>query len=214
MEYWARSTKKKNLMEIREIGPKEKSIIKQVVQIHLETFQGFFLTFMGKGFLKQLYSSYCRHNESGLLVVFEDNQPVGFLAYSGDYSGLFKYMIRTRLIPFAWFSLGAFFRKPKSFMRLIRAFSKSKETKREEKYIELASIGVRPEFKSKGIGTSLINHFKSGVDFSKYAYINLETDADNNEAANCFYIKNGFELSRTYETKEGRKMNEYRYLEK
>lgn len=198
-------------MKIREIGTKEKNVIKQVVQIHLETFKGFFLTFMGKGFLKQLYLSYCRHIESGLLVAFEDDKPVGFLAYSGDYSGLFKYMIKTRLIPFAWFSLGAFFRKPKSFMRLLRAFSKSKETKREEKYIELASIGVKPEFKSKGIGTALTNHFKSCVDFSKYAYINLETDADNNDGANRFYMKNGFVLKRTYETREGRKMNEYEF---
>lgn len=198
-------------MEIREVTFEEKDLIKQVVQIHLETFCGFFLTFMGRGFLKQLYASYCRHNESGLLVAFEDNQPVGFLAYSGDYSGLFKYMIRTRLIPFAWFSIGAFFRKPKSFMRLLRAFSKSKETKRAEKYIELASIGVKPKFKSKGIGSSLINYFKSCVDYSKYAYINLETDAENNDAANSFYNKNGFYLFKTYVTKNNRKMNEYRY---
>ena len=49
------------------------------------------------------------------------------------------------------------------------------------------------------------------VDFSKYAYINLETDAVNNDDVNRFYVKNGFKLARTYYSSEGRKMNEYRF---
>ena len=196
-------------MDIREINPKEKKIIKKVVQIHLETFKGFFLTFMGRGFLTCLYKSYCQYKESGLLVAFENDEPIGFLAYSGDYSGLYKYMIKRKLIPFAWYSLGAFIRKPKTFLRLFRAFSKSDDVKREEKYVELASIGVKPDAKSKGVGSALISELKNIVDFEKYSYISLETDAENNEIANKFYIKNGFELVMTYETKEKRKMNEY-----
>ena len=198
-------------MEIREISIKEKQIIKQVVQIHLDTFKGFFLTFMGRGFLNCLYRCYCQYKESGLLVAFEDESPIGFLAYSGDYSGLYKFMIKRKLIPFAWFSLGAFIRKPKVFIRLIRAFLKSDDVKRDEKYVELASIGVKPEFKSRGIGSFLISGLKKIIDYDRYSYISLETDAENNEQVNHFYIKNDFILERTYETREGRKMNEYRY---
>ncbi len=198
-------------MEIREIDVKEKQIIKQIVQIHLDTFKGFFLTFMGRGFLNCLYKSYCQYKESGLLVAFEDESPIGFLAYSGDYSGLYKFMIKRKLIPFAWFSLGAFIRKPRVFIRLIRAFMKSDDVKRDEKYVELASIGVKPDLKSKGVGSALITEFKKNIDFNLYSYISLETDAENNEAANRFYQKNSFKLERTYETKEGRRMNEYRY---
>ena len=198
-------------MEIRQINAKEKNIIKQVVQIHMDTFKGFFLTFMGKGFLKHLYKSYCQYKESGLLVAFENNESIGFLAYSGDYSGLYKFMIKRKLIPFAWYSLGAFIRKPKTFIRLLRAFSKSDDVKRDEKYVELASIGVKPEAKSRGVGSSLIARLKESIDFNTYSYVSLETDAENNEIANKFYIKNGFVLIRTYETREKRKMNEYRY---
>ena len=198
-------------MEIREIDVKEKQVIKQVVQIHLDTFKGFFLTFMGRGFLNCLYKCYCQYKESGLLVAFEDGNPIGFLAYSGDYSGLYKFMIKRKLIPFAWFSLGAFVRKPRVFIRLIRAFMKSDDVKRDEKYVELASIGVKPNSKSKGIGSALITELKENIDFNLYSYISLETDAENNEAANRFYFKNSFKLERTYETKEGRRMNEYRY---
>lgn len=198
-------------MEIREIHASEKKVIGEVVNIHLDTFTGFFLTFLGRGFLDQMYRSYCDHATSGLLVAFEDEKPIGFLAYSEDMSGLYKFMIKKRLIPFAWYSLGAFFRKPKVFMRLIRAFLKPSESQRAEDYVELASIGVSPEFKSHGIGSALIDELKMRVDFDKFAYISLETDAENNEGANRFYQKNQFILARNYKTHEGRSMNEYHY---
>ena len=199
-------------MEIRKINVKDRRIIEKIVKIHLETFKGFFLTFMGKGFLTCLYKSYCQYDESGLLVAFEGTEPIGFLAYSGDYSGLYKFMIKKKLIPFAWYSVGAFFRSPKSFIRILRAFKKSDDVKREDKYIELASIGVKPEQKSMGVGSALIDELKHIVAHNNYAYISLETDADNNIAVNKFYQKNGFILARTYKTREGRNMNEYNYI--
>lgn len=199
------------MVTIREINHKEKRIIREVVDIHIKTFKGFFLTFMGKGFLNTMYSSYCKHPESGLLVAFYDNKPVGFLAYSGNLSGLYKKMIQKQLLPFAWYSIVAFLKKPSVFMRLMRAFLKPKESDRLERFVELASIGVQPEWKGKGIGSLLINYLKKNTDFSKYEYINLETDALNNEGANKFYLHNSFTLVRTYKTNEGRMMNEYQF---
>lgn len=199
------------MMEIRCISNTEKETINDIVSIHLDTFQGFFLTFMGRGFLKLMYRSYVEYNNSGVLVAFENEKPIGFLAYSGDLSGLYKYMIRKRLISFAWYSMWAFFRKPSVFMRLLRAFYKPSEAKRVEKYIELASIGVDPNTKSKGVGSQLIMKLKSLIDFNEYAYITLETDAINNDSVNRFYQKNGFVKIREFETNEGRKMFEYRW---
>lgn len=199
-----------NELKIRLLDASEKQLLQQVVSIHLETFQGFFLTFMGRGFLTQMYRSYCKYNDSGLYVAFQNERPVGFLAFSANLSGLYKYMIKTRLFPFAWYGIGAFFRKPKIFIRLLRAFLKPNESKRAEKYVELASIGVAPEAKERGIGSELISRLVADTDFDDYAYITLETDAEDNEIANRFYLKNGFSLVRTYITAEGRKMNEYR----
>ena len=201
-----------NKLEIRLLDASEKQLLQQVVTIHLETFQGFFLTFMGRGFLTQMYRSYCKHNDSGLYVAFQNERPVGFLAFSANLSGLYKYMIKTRLFPFAWYSIGAFFRKPKIFMRLLRAFLKPSESKRAEKYVELASIGVAPEAKEQGIGSELISRLVEDTDFDRYAYITLETDASNNDGAIHFYEKNGFLRERMYETDEGRKMIEYRFM--
>lgn len=201
-----------NSVIIKDVHEDEKDFIDEIVDIHLDTFQGFFLTFMGKGFLKQLYLSYVDFDKSGLMAAVDENgNVIGFLAYSSDYSGLYKYMIKHRLFWFAFYSMGAFFRKPKVFMRLVRAFLKPSESKRKEAYVELASIGVSPKCKSKGTGSKLISSLKKKVDFDKFSYISLETDAENNDAVRCFYEKNEFILERTYSTAEGRKMAEYRF---
>lgn len=198
-------------MHIRSISNTEKEIIDDIVSIHLNAFQGFFLTFMGKGFLRLMYSSYVKYDNSDILVAFDNEKPVGFLAYSGNLSGLYKYMIKSRLMLFAWYSLGAFFRNPTVLMRLVRAFLKPAESKRDEKYVELASIGVDSDVRSKGVGSLLIDTLKAQTDFNEYEYITLETDAVNNEGANHFYQKNGFVIKREFTTSEGRKMYEYRY---
>lgn len=140
----------------------------------------------------------------------DDDRIVGFLAYSDELSGFYKHLIRRRLIPFAWYAGLGFLRNPKIFFRLVRAFTYSGEAKREEKYIELSSIGVLPETEGTGVGSKLIKTLQDKIDFNQYEYIKLETDAENNEGANHFYRKNGFVFDHEYKTYEGRKMNEYR----
>lgn len=202
------------MITIREVQADEKDVINDIVKIHMHTFTGFFLTFMGRGFLNQMYRSYCDHKESGLLAAEYKGKVIGFLAYSSNFSSLYKFMIKKRLIQFAWYSVRAFLRKPSTFFHIISAFLKPGEVKREESYVELSSIGVMPKIKSKGVGTLLINKLIQKVDFKKYAYITLETDVIDNEAAIHFYEKNGFVRERKFETSEGRKMCEYRYYER
>lgn len=193
---------------------KNKEKIDEIVNIHMKSFSGFFLTFLGKGFLKQLYKGFLEEKNSGLIVAFDENKKVlGFLAYSSDLSEFYKYLIKKHLISFAWYGMIGFFRNPKIFFRLIRAFSYSGEAKRNEKYIELSSIGVFPTNENIGVGSRMIDYLKN-LDFKEYQYIKLETDAIDNERANCFYKKNKFILDHSYSTPEGRIMNEYRfYLE-
>lgn len=196
---------------IRDCSEDEKKSINEIVEIHIKTFTGFFLTFLGKGFLKYLYTGFCRHDESGIILAEFDGRTVGFLAYSENLSGFYRYLISHSLIPFAWYGLCAFFRKPSSFMKLLRAFLKPGESRRRENYLELSSIGVLPEMKNMDIGSKMISSLKEKFDSERFSYIKLETDAVNNEAVNRFYIKNGFVLNHTYDTPEGRKMNEYRW---
>lgn len=185
--------------------------VDDIVDIHMNTFPGFFLTFLGKGFLKHLYTGFIEHSKSNVIIAVEDDRLLGFCAFSEDLSQFYKYLIKCRLIYFAWYALGAFIRKPKVLFRLLRAFTYSNESKRDEGYIELSSIGVLPSAKNKGVGSEMVNYLYNISNRQKFEYIKLETDRDNNAGANHFYKKNGFILHHSYETPEGRGMNEYRY---
>lgn len=197
---------------IREVAAGEEAVVDRVVSIHLATFEGFFLTFLGKGFLRQMYLSYCEHGPSGLLVAEDgDGEVLGFLAYSFDMSSLYRSMIRHRLPAFAWYGLGGAVRRPSAFVRLCRAFLKPSESARPEPYVELSSIGVDPSLKSRGVGSALVDGLKGLCAGTPARYISLETDARDNEGPNAFYVRNGFVLEREYSTPEGRAMNEYRF---
>lgn len=190
---------------------KEKKHIKEIVDIHMKTFNGFFLTELGEGFLRTLYNGYMKDEESGIIVAVEHEKVIGFIAYSKDYSRFYKNLLKRSIVEFAFYSLIAAIKRPSFIGRLLGAFGKSNEVEKDEKYVELASIGIEPESKGKGIGTLLLEYLKNITDFEEFAYIALETDADNNDMVNRFYIRNGFKLNRSYKTKQGRKMNEYRY---
>lgn len=200
-------------VKIYELDKSSKTVDK-IVEIHVEAFSDFFLTQLGKPFLKTLYQGYIDDENSGVIIAESKNSKeiLGFIAYSKDYSRFFAELKRKHLLKFAFCSVGAAVRHPSFIKRLLGAFKKSNEVKRSEKYVELASIGVNSAVQGKGIGGRLVDYLISIVDYDKYEYISLETDALDNEAANRFYQKKGFKLSREYSTAEGRRMNEYRYM--
>ena len=162
-------------------------------------------------FLRTLYKGYLDDEASGIIVAEETGTIKGFIAYSNDYPRFYRGLIKHKIIQFAWCSFLAVIRHPSFAKRLIGAFKKSESVEKTDRYVELASICTDPAAEGQGIGTALIDRLKSVVDFDEYAYINLETDAENNEKANRFYLKNGFQKEREYITAEGRKMIEYRY---
>lgn len=199
-------------MEIIILEDKKK--INKIVDIHMKAFSGFFLTFLGKGFLKKLYEHFIFHKESGLIVAIDNENIVGFLAFSTNMSNFYKTLLKRRFFSLGWYSFIATLKNPKIMFRLLRAFTYSKSSERKEKYMELSSIGVLPNQEGKNIGSNLIEKLKEIFKNSNCEYIKLETDAINNEKANNFYLKNGFILKESYKTPEDREMNEYRYFKK
>jgi ribosomal protein S18 acetylase RimI-like enzyme len=181
----------------------------QIVAIHLFSFPGFFLTFLGKGFLKYLYKGFILHPDSGILVAKEESHVVGFLAYSTELSKFYAFILKRYFFAFAWYGLLGALRSPKSILRIIRALTYPSAKKTDEKYIEISSIAVDPTVQTKGIGSELVKHLCEMFKDSEFKVIRLETDAENNEAANTFYQKNGFEIEHVSTSPEGRRMNHY-----
>lgn len=202
-----------NKIVIRELNNSNDKILSRLSSLHMKAFPNFFLTQLGYTFLKTLYKGYSEDENAGLIIAEKDGNIVGFIAYSKDYSNFFKGLVKRHLNMFFICSIGAIIKHPTFTKRLLGAFGKSESVKKPEKYVELASICVDPENENSGIGSLLIDYLKSIVDFEQYEFINLETDAIDNDAVNIFYQKNGFVLERQYITAENRKMNEYRYRE-
>lgn len=199
------------MITIRNMSEQEKGSIRKLSKLHTRAFPDFFLTQLGVNFLDALYKGYLSDERSGIIVAENNGRLAGFIAYSYDYPNFYKGLMKKHLLRFAVCSMGAALRHPSFIKRLLGAFKKSDSVVKSEKYVELASICVDPRIGNHGIGSKLIDHLKGMVDLDKYAYINLETDAVNNDAVNRFYVKNGFKLARTYFSAEGRKMNEYRF---
>ncbi|MFX3924888.1 GNAT family N-acetyltransferase, partial [Streptococcus suis] len=76
-------------------NPKQHENNKQL-EIHLATFEGLFLTYLGKGFLKNLYTGYLEHPSSERLLITQDNNVVGFLASSKNISAFYKWLLKNK----------------------------------------------------------------------------------------------------------------------
>lgn len=184
--------------------------VDSIVSIHLSAFPGFFLTFLGKGFLKYLYRGFIEHNESGIIVAKEDTQLLGFLAYSSNISNFYSYLLKQYFFIFAWYGFLGAIRSPKSVFRIVRALRYPKIKKKNEDFIEISSIAVDPSVQAKGVGSSLINALWSSISqTTTIEGVCLETDAENNDVVNNFYQRNGFVLMETWTSRENRKMNGY-----
>lgn len=182
----------------------------QIAKLHIMSFPGFFLSFLGEGFLRYLYKGFILHQDSGVLIAKENGSILGFLAYSTKLSEFYSFLIKKYFFVFAWYGLLGAIRNPKSLFRIIRALTYPTNTKSNEEYIEISSIAVDPTIQTKGIGSQLISFLVKLFHDTKYSTIRLETDAENNEKVNRFYQANGFEIINETVTPEGRKMNHYK----
>ena len=187
----------------------EENDCKEVVNIHLRSFQGFFLTFMGASFLTLLYRATIA-DPSGIAIIAEkENKTTGFVTGTSQPSGFYKRLLKKHILGFGVASLQSFFRKPSILPRLLRAFSMPGQPLPSKNCATLMSIAVDPDCQNLGIGKLLVNAFIEEARSRGSQFVNLTTDAVNNEAANHFYKSLGFELFRNYTTPEGRIMNEY-----
>jgi colanic acid biosynthesis glycosyl transferase WcaI len=185
--------------------------VSAVVDVHMKAFPGFFLTFLGTGFLRELYRGIVT-DPSGVAFVAESGASVvGFVAGTTEPAGFYKRLMKRRLLVFALHSAVAVLRRPSAARRLLRALARPGEASGGAAgRAELMSIAVLPSARGAGFGVRLIDAFVAGAEDRGSTAVFLTTDAIDNDAVNALYAHRGFVLSRTFSTPEGRKMNEYR----
>ena len=185
--------------------------IPQVVAVHLESFQGFFLSFLGPAFLKQLYTSILG-DPSGMAFVFVgDCQVMGFVAGTIQPAGFYRRLIQKHWWRFALASLSPMIRRPSIFPRLLRALKLPGQDLAGDRCGTLLSLAVLPGFQGRGIGSALVREFLSEAADKQLGQVILTTDRNQNDDVNRFYQGLGFLLNREFITPEGREMNEYKF---
>jgi ribosomal protein S18 acetylase RimI-like enzyme len=176
----------------------------------LESFPGFFLSFLGPRFLSLYYSGICAAPE-GISFVYLNSSgiPAGFVAGSSNPRGFYSRLLKQDWLRFFLASAGAIIRKPSVIGRIARGLSHPRGNPVGNDVAGLFSIGVLPELQGTGAGKLLVQAFLSEAGRRGCSRVFLTTDREENQAVNAFYKKIGFKIGRQYETPDGRHMNEY-----
>jgi len=193
--------------QIRDMLPGD---INTAIMVHLRSFQGFFLSFLGPCFLKQFYRNMVESPHGIALVICHGDEVVGFACGSDDTAQFYRDLIRTRWMKLSLAALPAMIRRPSTALRLLRAtFIKSKEANEKEAPGELSSIAIHPDWEARGLGRALLLAFIEDMRSTGKAELTLTTDRDNNERVNAFYLNSGFIPAGEEKTPEGRWLRRY-----
>ena len=186
------------------------SDVDQVVKVHLSSFQGFFLTFLGPRFLSLLYRYFVSSAHGvGYVSVDHGHELVGFVCGSTQPSGFFRTFFKNQWWRIILAALWPLIRHPSIGPRLLRAVLYPPQTSTAQGTATLMSIAVLPGRQNKGIGKMLVQEFLGEMQRRGAQRVNLTTDKENNDSVNAFPHCLGFQLVRSFATPEGRWMNEY-----
>ena len=187
----------------------QEKYIQDVVSVHLKSFPGFFLSFLGARFLSVYYSGICSAKEGvGFVFINNNGIPIGFVAGTVNPRGFYSKLLKRDWFRFSLASVGAICKNPSVLTRLCRAFFHPSENSVGDDVAGLFSIGVLPEFQSNDIGGQLVNAFLEEVRTRGCNRVFLTTDRVDNDVVNNFYKKLGFKIQRQFVTPEHRQMNE------
>ena len=180
-----------------------------VVDIHLESFKGFFTSFLGREFLSLEYSELVKSPLGVGFVFFEESSVLGFVCGMTMPGQFFSSFMKKNWLRLCWISLRKIIRRPKIIPKMVRGIFYPSKNPSDPGIAVLLSIAVLPGKMGKGIGKILVQTFLSEMKKRGMKEVYLSTDKVDNESVNEFYGKLGFSLRKTHLTPEGRKINEF-----
>ncbi len=192
---------------IRKMRPAD---VNSVARIHLCSFEGFFLTFMGRLFLREFYRSTLLDKTGIALISTQADEISGFAVGTMEPHSFYRRIILNNWHHFLAASIIPILKEPRTLIHITRRLLTSVQSSYIENEALLLSIAVHPAKQGQGIGKQLLKSFSAEAKFRGATSISLTTDRLNNDMTNQFYIRSGFSLARSFLTAEGRQMNEYR----
>ncbi len=187
--------------------------IEQAVDIHIASFPGFFLTRLGRPFLRLLYSAYVKVPDAiALVYVDEETQRVAGTSLGvARPAAFFRRQLVFHGLGYAIASVPLLLKEPRTIARLLRAAMKPSQVPREANSAEWSSMAVLPEFRRRGIAKKFTERMKEEARKRNATYLYGWTDQVDNDAINAHHRKAGADYVQQFTTVEGRRMNVIRY---
>ena len=182
-----------------------------IVVVHQQAFPGFFMTQLGRRFLRAYYRCVVDSPQGILIAEDGDGDCVGFVAGFANPAAFYQELRRrrVRLGLAAGVGVGC---RPWRLGTLLANYRRAGGFARREadsRTAELSSLAVAPRAGGRGVGSRLVHAFVEAAGAQGADRILLTTDAHGNEAVNRFYLQLGFTCVRCFEARPGRWLNEY-----
>jgi hypothetical protein len=186
----------------------ENNLLDQIVDLHLKAFRFFFLTTLGRPFLRGFYKAII-HNSNGIGIgILEKEKLLAFAIGSSKKGGFYSDIFKNNFFYLGLCCLPSVIRKPQIIIRILKSlFAKDTSEAIILGSATLLSICVDPAKSKEGLGELTLKAFEKEV-FLVANGLSLTTDSDNNDHVNRFYIKNNYKLVSDF-TQGERKMNLY-----
>jgi ribosomal protein S18 acetylase RimI-like enzyme len=197
-------------MQIKEVLKRD---ISKVVEVHKDSFQGFFLTELGDSFLSLYYESVRKDKMGILLGFYNEDELLGFAAATTVSKGFNMQMVKRNVFPFSLMGIRLLFTRIPALIRLFKNFSKTNSTAKDTgEYAELLSIGISDKKQGQGIGKKLLLQLEDEMKLKGCSQLSLTTDYYDNEKTVGFYKSLGYEIYYDFIAYPNRKM--YRMIKK
>lgn len=190
------------------ISPIDKQDIEPIVKIHMASFQGFFLTFLGHSFLKYFYQMFVESSYGVGVVAKKEQHAVGFACGTIHPTSFYRDLIQRKWFYLSVSAIPAIIKQPKTIMRLLGNVVHNTRGSVNSSAV-LLSIAVYSDEQESGCGKLLIEEFIKTIKHQGASRVSLSTDRENNEKVNRFYRNIGFKLIHKAVTSYGRRINEY-----
>lgn len=181
---------------------------KSIAELHFGAFDGFFLTSLGKPFLKIFYNSIIAHEDGIAVGLFENEKLIAFAVGTKRKAGFYSSLLKSKMISMILSAIPKLIFSPSSITRLLKSLKSTNSF--DQKILEggsLLSICVCPNDTGRGLGKKVLEFFEE-IAFGRCLSISLTTDALDNDYVNNFYKTNNYELYHVF-LQDKRKMNLY-----
>jgi ribosomal protein S18 acetylase RimI-like enzyme len=182
-----------------------------MVEIHLRAFPDFFLSRLGRPFLRRLYAGFVREPSGLALIALQDATVVGYIAGTSTPDRYFRERLYREGLAFACSALPGLLRAP--LQTLERLWSALRY--RGERPPDLpggwlvSSVAVDPAVRATGIGSALVRAFCGHAATARARWVYLLTDESANDPVQAFYERAGFHLHSRIMRGGGRVMRVY-----